>query len=57
MWQSASAVGVHPAQFQAVADYCVKTYGNGTSIDALGEMSRDDVVLILQMTEIQTPRS
>lgn len=57
LWQSASAVGVHPAQFEAVADYCVKTYGNGRSIDALGEMSRDDIVLILQMTETQTRRS
>jgi alcohol dehydrogenase YqhD (iron-dependent ADH family) len=57
LWQSASAVGVHPTQFEAVANYCVKTYGNGTSIDALGEMSRDDVILILQMTETQTPRS
>ena len=27
------------------------------AIDALGEMTRDDVVLILQMTETQTPRS
>lgn len=38
-----------PTRFDAVADYCVKTYGNGTSID--------DDVLILQMTETQTPRS
>lgn len=57
LWQSASAVGVHPSQFEAVAEYCVRTYGDGTSIDALGEMSRDDVVLILQMTETQTHRS
>lgn len=57
LWQSASDVGVHPSQFEAVADYCVRTYGDGTSMQALGEMSKDDVVLILQMTETQTRRS
>jgi alcohol dehydrogenase YqhD (iron-dependent ADH family) len=57
LWQSASEVGVHPSQFEAVADYCVRIYGNGTSMQALGEMTKDDVVLILQMTETQTRRS
>lgn len=57
LWQSASATGVHPTQFEAVADYCVRTYGDGKAIDALGEMTRDDVILILQMTETQTHRS
>ncbi len=57
LWQSASEVGVHPSQFEAVADYCVRIYGNGTSMQALGELTRDDVILILQMTETQTRRS
>lgn len=57
LWQSASAVGVHPSQFEAVADYCVRIYGNGSSMQALGDMTKDDVILILQMTETQTRRS
>lgn len=57
LYQSASAVGVGRDRFEAVADYTVRIYGDGTQLQALGPMTRDDILTILTMTERQIPRS
>lgn len=51
--QSAAALGFTAADFERIADYTVKTYGDGKSIDALGPITRDEVVAILADTARQ----
>ncbi len=51
--QSAAALGFVPADFGRIADYTVKTYGDGHSIDALGPISRDEIVALLADTARQ----
>ena len=51
--QSAASLGFSAADFERVADYTVKTYGDGKSIDALGPISRDEIVAILADTARQ----
>jgi alcohol dehydrogenase YqhD (iron-dependent ADH family) len=48
--QSAFALGFTAADFERIADYTVKTYGDGKSIDALGPITRDDIIQILADT-------
>ncbi len=54
LWQSASAVGVPESRFGDVADHTVRVYGNGSQINALGPVTRDDIMTILRMTEAHT---
>ncbi len=54
--QSAFALGFTAADFAAIADYTVKTYGNGHAIGALGPVTRDDIVDILADTARQDRR-
>jgi alcohol dehydrogenase YqhD (iron-dependent ADH family) len=51
--QSAASLGFTAADFERIADYTVKTYGDGKSIDALGPITRDEVVTILADTTRQ----
>lgn len=51
--QSAASLGFTAADFGRIADYTVKTYGDGQAIDALGPITRDDVVAILADTARQ----
>ena len=51
--QSAASLGFTTADFARVADYTVTTYGNGKSIDALGPITRDEIVAILADTARQ----
>lgn len=51
--QSAASLGFTAADFERIADYTVKTYGDGKAIDALGPITRDEVVSILADTERQ----
>lgn len=51
--QSAFALGFVAEDFPVVADYTVRTYGNGHAIGALGPVTRDDIVQILADTARQ----
>lgn len=51
--QSAASLGFTPAELVRVADYAVKTYGDSRSIDALGPITRDEIVEILTATARQ----
>jgi alcohol dehydrogenase YqhD (iron-dependent ADH family) len=51
--QSAASLGFTAADFERIADYTVKTYGDGNVIDALGPISRADIVAILADTARQ----
>jgi alcohol dehydrogenase YqhD (iron-dependent ADH family) len=53
LFQSAASLGFTPADFERVADYTVKTYGDGKSIEALGPITRDEIVAILADTARQ----
>jgi alcohol dehydrogenase YqhD (iron-dependent ADH family) len=51
--QSAASLGFSAEDFQAIAKYTVKTYGDGRSIDALGPITSADIVAILADTARQ----
>lgn len=51
--QSAAALGFADADFVSIADYTVKTYGDGRAIQARGPVTRDDIVAILADTARQ----
>lgn len=51
--QSAASLGFTASDFERIADYTVKIYGDGKSIDALGPITRDEVVAILADTARQ----
>jgi alcohol dehydrogenase YqhD (iron-dependent ADH family) len=53
LFQSAASLGFTAADFERIADYTVKTYGNGQSIDALGPITRDEIMQILADTARQ----
>lgn len=48
--QSAASLGFTAEDFGLIADYAVKTYGDGRSLDAAGPLSRGDIVEILTAT-------
>lgn len=51
--QSAASLGFTAADFERIADYTVKTYGDGKAIDALGPITRDEIVALLADTARQ----
>ena len=53
LFQSAASLGFTAADLERVADYTVKTYGDAKSIDALGPITRDDIIAILADTARQ----
>lgn len=51
--QSATSLGFSPDDFAGIADYAVKTYGNGEVLEALGPITRADIVQMLTDTARQ----
>ncbi|WP_051203985.1 iron-containing alcohol dehydrogenase [Hugenholtzia roseola] len=51
--QSFPAVGVEPQQYQAIAEYATKIYGDGKKLNALGDLTVANIVEILEMTHSQ----
>jgi alcohol dehydrogenase YqhD (iron-dependent ADH family) len=51
--QSAASLGFTAADFAAIADYTVKVYGDGHAVNALGPITRDEIVQILSDTARQ----
>jgi alcohol dehydrogenase YqhD (iron-dependent ADH family) len=53
LYGSFSAAGVMPEKFEAIADYTINLYGGGQALDALGALSKNDILNILNNTEKQ----
>ena len=53
LFQSLEALGFDPKQYPAVADYCVKVYGTGGELNALGPMTPADIVAVFEGTKRQ----
>lgn len=53
LYQSLSSLGIPAEAFAEVADYCIKVYGGGKAIQALGAISKEDIVEIFNRTEKQ----
>jgi alcohol dehydrogenase YqhD (iron-dependent ADH family) len=53
LFQSLESLGFQPEQYPAVADYCVKVYGTGGQLNALGAMTKGDIVKIFEGTKRQ----
>lgn len=51
--QSARSLGFDYADFERIADYAVIIYGNGYTLEALGPVTRDDIIALLTDTERQ----
>jgi alcohol dehydrogenase YqhD (iron-dependent ADH family) len=51
LFQSATSTGVNRSDFDKIAAYCVEAYGTAGKLNALGPMSKEDVVTLLEMTE------
>jgi alcohol dehydrogenase YqhD (iron-dependent ADH family) len=51
--QSLGELGFKDAEFPAIADYAVRTYGDGRQLDALGALPAAEIVAILQATQRQ----
>jgi alcohol dehydrogenase YqhD (iron-dependent ADH family) len=51
--QSAAALGFGADELRLAADYAVRVYGDGRSIDALGPITRDEIVGLLADTARQ----
>ena len=54
--QSLGDLGFTPADYPAIAEYTVKTYGDGKQLDALGPTSMADIIGIFEATESQSKR-
>ncbi|MDB6079025.1 MAG: hypothetical protein JWO82_2772 [Akkermansiaceae bacterium] len=52
--QSLTDLGFHEDDHQAIAEYAVKTYGDGTQLEALGPISVGQIVEIFNGTKRQT---
>lgn len=52
--QSLADLGFRPEEYPGIADYTVKTYGDGQQINALGALTRVDIVEIFQLTAAQS---
>jgi alcohol dehydrogenase YqhD (iron-dependent ADH family) len=52
--QSLGDLGFTAADYPAIAEYTVKTYGDGKQLDALGPMTMDDIIEIFKATESQS---
>lgn len=53
LWQSLSDVGIPREAFGEIADYAIRTYGNGEPLNAAGPLTRDEIVRIFEATEHQ----
>lgn len=57
LYQSLSDLGVSPDNFDAIAEYAVKTYGDGSQMQGSGGITKDDIVDIFELCEQQTAES
>ncbi|MFW6347284.1 MAG: iron-containing alcohol dehydrogenase [Cyclonatronaceae bacterium] len=53
LYQSLSDLGVAPEKFEAIAEYAVQTYGDGTQMQGRGPITKEDIVAIFQLCEQQ----
>lgn len=54
LYQNASACGIGPAEYAQVADYAIATYSSDKkALNALGPMTKQDIMNVLQATERQ----
>lgn len=51
--QSLGELGFKDAEFPAIADYAVRTYGDGRQLEALGALSAAEIIAILHDTQRQ----
>lgn len=51
--QSISSLGFAKEEKEYVADYVIKTYGAGKPLDALGPLTKENILEILELTETQ----
>lgn len=54
LWQSLTELGFTDDQYDAIARYAVTTYGDGTTIEALGPLAAEDISAIFRATTRQT---
>ncbi|MBS2039166.1 iron-containing alcohol dehydrogenase [bacterium] len=52
--QSLQDLGFNSSEFEGIAEYAVKTYGDGNQLNALGPITRSDIVEIFQRTDRQS---
>jgi alcohol dehydrogenase YqhD (iron-dependent ADH family) len=53
LYQSLSSLGIPQTAFDEVAEYCINVYGGGKAIQALGPITKEDIVEIFNRTEKQ----
>jgi alcohol dehydrogenase YqhD (iron-dependent ADH family) len=53
LYQSLTNLGFSEAEYPAIADYAVRTYGDGEQLDALGPLPASEIVAILRDTARQ----
>ncbi|MEX1063401.1 MAG: iron-containing alcohol dehydrogenase [Balneolaceae bacterium] len=53
LYQPLSDVGVPEKAFGGIADYALETYGDGQQLDVDGPLTRDGIIEIFEMTEMQ----
>jgi alcohol dehydrogenase YqhD (iron-dependent ADH family) len=53
LYQSLSSLDIPVSSFDSIAEYCIRVYGRGQGIQAMGLISKDDIVEIFKMTETQ----
>jgi alcohol dehydrogenase YqhD (iron-dependent ADH family) len=53
LWQSLPDLGFAEADYAPVAEYAVRTYGDGEQLDALGPLPAQEIVAILRATHRQ----
>lgn len=53
LYQSLEALGFKPAQYQEIANYCVKVYGTNGQLNALGALTPAEIVTIFEGTQRQ----
>jgi len=56
LWQSLADLGFDDAEFEKVANYVVRVYGDGKQLDALGALSASDIVALFKSTDRQSNR-
>ena len=53
LYQSLSSLDIPVSAFDSIAEYCIRVYGRGKGIEAMGLISKEDIVDMFKMTEEQ----
>jgi len=53
LYQSLSSLDIPVSAFDSIAEYCIRVYGRGKGIEAMGIISKEDIVDMFKMTEEQ----